>query len=90
MAFNRPSEAGVYAVVYIGGTEIKMLLDTGATVTLLSERVQQSEIRAFATAACLSVLTIHFHLPFMSPEFSVFKAAKQQLIDMIDYFCTNA
>lgn len=65
MAFNRPSEAGVYAVVYIGGTEIKMMLDTGATVTLLSERVQQSEIRAFATAECLSVLTIHFHLPFM-------------------------
>lgn len=27
---------------------------------------------------------------FASPEFSVFKAAKQQLIDMIDYFCTNA
>lgn len=38
MAVNRPSEAGVYAVVYIGGTEIKMLLDTGATVSLLSER----------------------------------------------------
>lgn len=46
VAFNRPSEAGMYAVVCIGGTEIKMLVDTGATVTLLSERaynkVQQS------------------------------------------------
>lgn len=29
----------MYAVVCIGGTEIKMLVDTGATVTLLSERV---------------------------------------------------
>lgn len=36
---------------------------------------QQSEIRAFATSECLSVLTNHFHLPFMLQDVNLFKTS---------------
>lgn len=39
VAFNIPSEAGIYVIGKVEDTEIKLLIDTGATVTLLAKKV---------------------------------------------------
>lgn len=51
VAFNRASEVGMHAVVCIGGTGVKMLVDAGATVTLLSGRAYDKNQQSNGTFA---------------------------------------